>query len=52
MEKKENIIKNDYHPIKADLNYTTPKIYFHYWIYLGFSILLGAIIKIIYSLKK
>ena len=52
MEKKENIIKNDYHPIKADLNYTTPKIYFHYWIYLGISMFFGAIMKIIYSLKR
>lgn len=52
MENKENIIEDEYHPIKGNLNNTTPKIYFHYWIYLGISMFFGAIMKIIYSLKR
>ena len=45
-------IEDDYHPIKGNFNNRTPKIYFYYWIYLGISILLGAIMKIRYSLKR
>ena len=52
MENKENIIEDEYHQIKGNLNNTTPKIYFHYWIYLGISMFFGAIMKIIYSLKR
>ena len=52
MEKKETIIQDDYHPIKGNLNNTTPKIYSHYWISLGFSILFGMIMKLLFSLKR
>ena len=52
MENNDNNNQIKKHPIKENLNNTTPKIYFQYWCYITFSMFLGIIMKIIYKLKR